>query len=174
MIHSYSLLCNCLSLGFLVTCFTRKHTYSYISKISFKSSNQMIIPTGYKLSELKRWSSSLHTTTCSGKQDPNFWIYRKKRRENPVKLQCVKLKRFHLQGMWHKFRVFTVYRSSTLVRALAHPQQYWGRLSLRCNHVCKSWGKHELHHSRRLSNQVGSQNQVFVHCNFKAVNRNKV
>ena len=57
MTLSHSLLGNCPSFRYpadlfyllpdVLTCFLRKHTYSYISENNFESRNQIIIPTGY-------------------------------------------------------------------------------------------------------------------------------
>jgi len=61
---------------------------------------------------------------------------------------------FHSAAVGHKFRVITVFRSSTLVRALALPQRYWEQTWLRCNYICTCWGKRDLNHQRRLWYQV--------------------
>jgi hypothetical protein len=90
---------------------------------------------------------------------------------NLIKLQAVKNKKFHSIQVCQEFRILTVFRSSTLVRALALPQRYWEQSWLCCSRIWKSWGKHELIHSKLLWYQVGSKYQLFVHCNFKVKNR---
>jgi len=62
----------------------------------------------------------------------------------------VTIKNFHSTEVFQKFFFLTVFRSSTLVRALAFPQWFWERPFLCCCQIWTSWGKKELDHRRRL------------------------
>ena len=68
--------------------------------------------------------------------------------------------------MCHKFCALTVFRSSTLVLALAPLQRFWGGTWLPCRCIFKSSGNNEFYHHRRTWYQVGSQYPLFLHCNL--------
>jgi len=75
MTLSHSLPCNSPSLRYPTdlsipyqmfrTCLIRKHTYSYVSENNFESSNQIIVPTGYKLYHVQHilYETGLRTRT---------------------------------------------------------------------------------------------------------------
>jgi len=72
------------------------------------------------------------------------------------------MKKFQSPELCHKFRVLTVFRSSTLVLGLAHPQRLWPQTWLPCIHICTSWGKQELSNRRRIYYNVGLQQPRFA------------
>ena len=88
-----------------------------------------------------------------------------KKKQKPVNLQCVKLKKIQSQEVWHRFLILTVY--GHLVRPFAHPQRFWEQLWMHCIHICTFWQKHYRTHTTSLWYQVSS-------LQFAALNQDNV
>lgn len=114
------------------------------------------------------WFKSISTKTCSGEPDSDIcWIFKTKKIKKLIELQTITIKTFHSPDVCHKIRVLTVFRSPTLVHALAQPQRWWEQTCLPCCSIFNSWGKHEFNHCRHFWYQVGSQYQLCVRFNLR-------
>ena len=83
-------------------------------------------------------------------------------------------KDFHLPEVCHKFRVLTVFRTSTLVLPDAQTRWLWKQDWLPYKHICKSGGKHQFNYQRRVYNQVPFTIPTLCSLQFAAVNRNNM
>jgi len=83
-------------------------------------------------------------------------------------------KDFHLPEVCHKFRVLTVFRTSTLVLPDAQTRWLWKQDWLPYKHICKSGGKHQFNYQRRVYNQVPFTIPTLCSLQFAAVYRDDV
>jgi hypothetical protein len=113
------------------------------------------------------WSNSLPTTTCSGENRIQTAVYSKWKCILVNKFTNRKFKNFHSPEICHKFRVLSVFRSSTLVLQVVLREWFWRQPWLSCRHFCNSRGKQELNHCWTASHQVGSKYPLFFNCNWQ-------
>jgi hypothetical protein len=80
-----------------------------------------------------------------------------------IKLQAVTIEKIRSPEVCYKFLFRTIFRSLSLLPALAKLQLFWEQLWLSSSHISNSWGKRELKKQQRVWCLVGSQYPLIFH-----------